>query len=110
MIVDAAVQGSAELSDRTIASRPLEVRVSDTSVEFQRVHQDRNALMGLARGTGGFYVGDGDVAELAGRISFDPRTTQTVTEVTVRTSLLLFLFILALLSAEWLIRKRAGMI
>lgn len=104
------IRGGAELPDRTIASRPLEVRVSETSVEFQRVHQDRAALTGIARRTGGAYVGDGDVASLAGLISFDPRTTETVTEVTVRTSLLLFLIILALLSVEWLIRKRAGMI
>ncbi len=104
------IRGNAELPDRTISSRPLELQVSRTSVEFQRVHQDRASLLGLSRRTGGAYVGNGDVAAIAGRISFEPRTTATVTEVTVRTSFILFILILSFLSAEWLIRKRAGMI
>ena len=104
------IRGNAELPDRTIASRPLEVRVSETSVEFQRVHQDRAALVSIARRSGGAYGSGDDVASLAARIPLEPRTTQTVTEITMRTSVFLFLLILGLLSIEWLLRKRAGMI
>lgn len=105
-----AIRGHAELADHTVSSHPLEVRVSETSVEFQRVHQDRSLLVGIARRTGGAYYDGGDVSALAAAIPVDARATQTVTEVTVRTSVVLFLLILALLSSEWLIRKRAGMI
>jgi len=104
------IRGQADLPDRAITSRPLEIRVSKTSVEFQRVHQDRDALVSIARRSGGAYVPLADVSALPERLPLPSRATQTVSEVTVRTSLVLFLVILALLSAEWLIRKRAGMI
>jgi hypothetical protein len=79
-------------------------------VEFQRVHQDRDALLSLARRSGGFYSPGGDVSAVAARLSLEPRVTATVSEITVRTSVLLFLVIIGLLSLEWLLRKRAGMI
>jgi len=104
------VHGQAELTDRTIASRPLDIQISATSVEYQRVQQDVAALVGIARRSGGAYANARDLDGLVAHISLDPRTVQSVTEMTLRTSVLLFLVILALLSAEWLIRKRAGMI
>ncbi len=50
------------------------------------------------------------VDDLVRYIDLEPRQTQSMSEVTLRTSLLLFLLILVLLSAEWIIRKRSGMI
>lgn len=104
------VRGSAELADRTVQSRPLEVRVSETSVEFQRVNQDRAGLVALARRSGGAYAPAGGVDAVAAQLSLEPRTIETVTEINVRASVLLFLAIIALLGVEWLLRKRAGMI
>ena len=104
------VRGTAELADRTITSRPLEIQISSTSVEFQRVAQDKTALISMARRTGGSYADAGALATLASNIPLETMVVHSVSEMTVRSQVLLFLLILGLLSAEWIVRKRAGMI
>jgi hypothetical protein len=102
--------GSADLPGKTLQSKPLEFRVSTTSVEFQRTPQDRDALVRVARRQGGDYLTPDEAAGLADRLSLDRRRVPTVSESVLRASAPLFLLLLALLSGEWLLRKRAGMI
>jgi hypothetical protein len=104
------VRGSAELPDRVIQSRPLELHVSQTSVEFRNTTQDRAALERIARRTGGAYLTPEGVDTLAARIEVAPRRVPVVSESVLRASTPWFLAVLLLLTAEWLLRKRAGMI
>jgi hypothetical protein len=103
------VRGQADLPDRTINSKAHEIQVSETSVEYRRFQQDRFALAGIALRTGGRYAA-ASVDGLVNRIDTEPRDTVSLSEVTLRTNFLLFLMILALLGAEWTLRKRVGMI
>jgi hypothetical protein len=103
------VRGQADIPGRTITSKAHEFQISATSVEFRRVQQDRAALISIANRGGGTYF-PGSVEGIVERIDFEPRTARSSSEVTLRTSLLLFLLILALLAAEWVLRKRVGMI
>ena len=102
--------GTADLPGKTLQSKPLEFRVSTTSVEFQRTPQDRDALLRIARRQGGDYLAPDQVAALVDQLSLDQRRVPTVSESVLRASAPLFLILLALLSGEWLLRKRAGMI
>jgi hypothetical protein len=104
------VRGSAELPDRVIQSKALEIRVSETSVEFQRTQQDRSQLERVARRTGGAYLSVEQAPDVADRLDVSPRVVATTSETVLRSSGLLFVLVLALLSCEWLLRKRAGMI
>ncbi len=104
------IRGKADLPDRTIESPPLDITVSDVSVEFQRVNQDRSNLELIAAQSGGFYLGEGSIDDFAKRVELDPTRTPTTSEVTLRTSLVVFAAIITLLSLEWIIRKRFGMI
>jgi hypothetical protein len=107
------VRGHADIPGRTISSKAHEIQISRTSVEYRRVEQDRAALTAVARRTGGrFYAGtaEGLVTRLPELVDFSPRQLQTTSEVTLRTNVLLFLLIVALLAGEWMLRKRAGMI
>ncbi|HEX6790519.1 MAG TPA: hypothetical protein VF247_04335 [Candidatus Krumholzibacteria bacterium] len=104
------VRGSAELPDRVIQSKPIELHVSQTSVEFRNTTQDRAALERIARRTGGAYLTPDSLDALAGRIDVSPRKVPVVSESVVRASVSWFVAVLLLLSAEWLLRKRAGMI
>jgi hypothetical protein len=105
-----AVRGSAELPDRVIQSKPVEIRVSATSVEFRRTPQDRRALERVARRTGGAYLDPAGAAQLAPGLDLSPRRVPVVSESVLRAGVPLFLVVLALLSAEWLLRKRVGLI
>jgi hypothetical protein len=64
----------------------------------------------IARQTGGAYAGPEGVDALADMMKIAPRVTSTSTEMTLRTSAAVFAVVLALLAAEWIVRKRAGMI
>jgi hypothetical protein len=105
-----SVRGSAELPDRVIQSKPMELHVSQTSVEFRNTTQDRAALERIARRTGGAYLTPDAVGDLAKRIDVAPRRVPVVSESVLRASVSWFAAVLLLLSAEWLLRKRAGMI
>jgi hypothetical protein len=104
------VHGRAELADRVLQSKPLEIRVSETSVEFQHTPQDRDHLAWIARRTGGEYLSPAAAAGLAGRLDLSPRIVPTTTEEVLRSSAILFTIVLLLLATEWLVRKRVGMI
>jgi hypothetical protein len=103
------VRGQADIPGRTITSKAHEIQISRTSVEFRRVEQDRAALAAMARRTGGRYF-PASVEGMAAFVDFAPRSVQATSEVTLRTSAVLFLLILLFLAAEWMLRKRAGMI
>jgi hypothetical protein len=104
------VRGSAELPGRVLQSKPIQFRVSQTSVEFRNTAQDRNALERVARRTGGEYTTPTGVDELAKKIDVSPRQVPVVSESVLRASVPWFVAVLLLLSAEWLVRKRVGMI
>jgi hypothetical protein len=105
-----AVRGVADLPDQTIESRPLEFRVSTTSVEFQRTLQDRDALVRIARRTGGEYTTPDGARAAMERLPLTPRRVPAVSESVLRAATPLFVIVLLLLSLEWLLRKRTGMI
>jgi hypothetical protein len=103
------IRGQADLPNRSITSKAHEIQISETSVEYRRVQQDRFALAGIALRTGGRYAA-ASVDGIVERIDTKPRDTFSLSEVTLRTNFLLFLLILVLLGAEWTLRKRVGMI
>ena len=104
------VRGSAELPDRVLQSRPIDLHISQTSVEFRNTVQDRAALERVARRTGGAYLTPDGVNDLAQKIKLASRRVPVVSESVLRASAPWFIAVLLLLSAEWLLRKRAGMI
>ena len=62
------VRGEAELPASSIHSRPVEIEISNVSVEFQDVRQDNLALAGIALRSGGLYGSAADVSALSARI------------------------------------------
>jgi hypothetical protein len=104
------IRGEADLTDRKVVSLPLDITVSDVSVEFQRVSQDRSNLEMIAATSGGFYMGENSIDDFTKRAELSPTRTPTTSEVALRTSFAVFAAIIVLLSVEWIIRKRVGMI
>ncbi|MDH3217053.1 MAG: hypothetical protein OEN01_12320 [Candidatus Krumholzibacteria bacterium] len=104
------LRGEAELSERTIGSQNVDISVSEVSVEYQRVAQDRPNLLRIAVQSGGAYATVDGVEQMAARIPLEPRITRSVAELSLRTSVWIFTSILVLLALEWIIRKRVGMV
>jgi hypothetical protein len=107
---DYRLRGAADLPGRTVSSETVDITVSNVSVEFQRVAQDRDNLMGIAAQTGGAYANIEGAEALVRHIRQETRSVESTAEISLRTSPWVFAVVLLLLSAEWLIRKRIGMV
>ncbi len=99
----------AEVAGREMVSSPLRFRVSRTSVEFRRTAQDRSLLAALALRTGGRYRHE-SVDGLVAEMDLAPRVSSATRETVLRARAPLFVLVVLLLSAEWLLRKRAGLL
>jgi hypothetical protein len=104
------LKAEAELPDRTITSKALDLSVSEVSVEFRRVAQDRGNLQRLAGQSGGRYVDPEKIDEMAAHIPLKDKIVASTAEISFRMSGWVFTAILLLLGLEWTIRKRYGMI
>lgn len=104
------ITGEVELKGRALRSPSLEFSVSEVSVEFQNVAQDRANLEGIAAASGGMYSGPEGAGEIAARIPLRSRVVQVTSETSLRTSVLVFSLVLLVLGAEWVVRKRAAMV
>jgi hypothetical protein len=85
--------------------------VDPYSVEYQRPGVDRASLQRMARVTGGRLL-DGSLEADAWSedVSLSPKSTVRTSRFALWSSLPLFLAFLALLSLEWILRKRWGLI
>ena len=104
------LRGEAELPGRVVSSQAVDISVSKVSVEFQRVAQDKLNLLRISAQSNGRYAAFDDAIGSVGRIQLEPRVVSTTSEVALRTSVIVFAIILLLLGAEWVIRKRVGMV
>jgi hypothetical protein len=104
------LRGEAEMSGRVVTSESVDISVSEVSVEFQRVAQDRLNLIRVASQSRGAYTSAAGAAALARRIPLESQMIGSTNEVALRTSIIVFVSILVLLAAEWVIRKRLGMV
>jgi len=90
------------------------VQVSGTAVEFLNTRLDVDALGRLARSTGGAYLRPESVDRLDSLLtrepSFVPQITTSAREIHFRSWPWYAALIVLLLAAEWVIRKRSGMI
>lgn len=107
---DYRLRGVADLSGRSVSSQNVDITVSEVSVEFQRVAQDRSNLVRIASQSGGAYAGVDAAETLARQIRQEARTIESTSEISLRTSPLVFACVLVILSCEWIIRKRTGMV
>lgn len=105
---------TASRNGAVLGSDSGQVHISGTAIEFLNTRMDEGTLTALASRTGGTFMRPAEIGRLdsllAGDAAFAPRTTSSVSEIHVRMSpwyigVLIFLF-----AAEWVIRKRSGMI
>lgn len=104
------LRAEAELSGHIANSQSVDISVSEVSVEFQHVAQDRSNLATIAGQTRGGYAAAASAEALVRGIRLDKRIVASSAEITLRTSLIVFGLILALLALEWIVRKRLGMV
>jgi len=110
-------EGNYEVSVRVEAAKTDKAvtgfLVSEPVQEFSDAGLKREALEAAARLTGGAYFGTDEAAALAQRVRQDVRALQRSGRVGGRSPIwdmpLLFLLLIGLMVAEWVIRRRNGL-
>lgn len=111
---DYTFQATAEREGAALGDDRGRFVVGDLTAEYMDVAMNAPLLRGLAERTGGAFFTAGDLdgleASLSTRASFAPRTVTTGSDHTLWTAELVLALIIILLSLEWFLRKRNGLL
>jgi hypothetical protein len=104
------VTATATRQGTALGRASLRFTVDAYSVEFANTSQDADFLRELASRSGGRYTPASGVAALANVLPQATRTVVLRSEVDLWNTTPLFVLFVALLGAEWLLRKRLGLL
>jgi hypothetical protein len=80
------------------------------SVEFLKTARDASFLAQIAAATGGAYLEGSQLPDLVNRLRFKERLVELRDVRELRGSILIFIGIVVLLAAEWILRKAWGLV
>ena len=103
-------QGNVTYKNRTIGSDNGRFSVEDFTLEHLQTKIDENFLKQLALKTGGLFVNDNSLDSLDAVLKFPTKTSLRSREWQLWNKLLLLILAILLLSIEWFLRKRSGML
>lgn len=96
----------AERGEATIAERKIEVQVGHPTKEFDRLDLDEKTLAAIADATGGRYVHVSRVERLFESLADQQRARRILVERRLYHPPLFWAAFVALVTAEWLLRRR----
>jgi len=102
--------GAAKLKDRTLGSDAGKFSVEEFRIEFQETRMREDLLKAIAAQSGGKYYTPEQVADLAKDLHVAPQMVVQSRESEVWNKAPLLVAFIVLLSAEWFLRKRKGMV
>ena len=107
---DYSYEGIATYNNREIGKDQGKFSVEDFQLEFLQTKMNEDLLMQLAQKTGGQFFTDSTFLSLEETLKFPIRKTLESTEMQVWNKLILLISAIFLLSIEWFLRKRSGML
>jgi hypothetical protein len=106
---DYRIEGRARRDDVDLGGDSTEVTVAPYRMELEDPAPDFELLREIARESGGRFLTLAEVGELPGLLDPRPVADRSVRELPFVESRPLFLLLLALLGAEWVLRRRRGL-
>ncbi len=104
-IVAEAFQGN-----KSLGTSRTNIRVSDSTEEFHDAAMNANLLKRLSEETGGRYYSPDDTETLPEDISYIDKGASRMEEKDLWDMPFFFLLLVSLVSAEWILRKRRGLL
>lgn len=103
-------EATASVQGREVGRARTRFTVDAYSTEFADVRQDVDFLREIAARSGGRYGGPGDIAAIAEALPRAARDVIVRSEIEVWNTAPLFVLFVLVLGAEWLLRKRYGLL
>jgi len=104
------ITSEASQSGKSLGTAKAEFRVAETGDEFHDAAMNSSLLKRLSSGTGGRYYSSGDVRFLPEDITYIDKGASRLEEKDLWDMPFLFLLLASLISAEWILRKRKGLV
>jgi len=103
-------EGVAQRRQRELGRDSGRFSVENFNLEFLRTRVNESLLQQLALKTGGKFLTDTTYQSLDKLLHFPVKKTLASTEMQLWNKLILLIVVIALLAAEWFLRKRTGML
>jgi len=94
---------------KSLGSAKTDFRIADSTEEFHQATLNADLLRRISAETGGRYYANSDLDTLPEDISYIDKGTFRIEEKDLWDMPFLFLLLIGLLSAEWILRKRKGL-
>ncbi len=104
------IAGEASLEGQLLGSDQMEFSISPYNPEFENTMANPDLMKNLARATGGKSGPPDSLSSFIQSIQLIPQTVQLTEEIELYNLPFTLILIMLLLSCEWLIRKRKGML
>lgn len=95
---------------RRLGSATIDFKAGDTGAEYAQINQNRELLERLARESGGRYYSLSETARMPEEISYTENEASIIREHELWDMPAFLILFLLLLSSEWFLRKRFGLI
>ena len=102
--------GTAHLQGRVLGRDPGKFSIEPFNLEYQFTRMNEELLKSMAEESGGAFFTSTDFGQLQDRLRFPEKYQYTKNEWQIWNKIPLLFACVLLLSAEWLIRKRKGML
>jgi hypothetical protein len=100
----------AGFQDRMLGSDTMTVMIESFNPEFLNIRANPRMLRSIARVTGGRFGTADSLASIINGIQYPPSSEEKITEWKPLDSSLILILLILMLSIEWLIRKRSGLL
>lgn len=107
---DYSFSGTAHLQGRVLGRDSGKFSVEEFSLEYQNTRMNEELLRRIASESGGEFYTSADFSKLNGKLRFPEKYITLKNEWEIWNRLPLLVTCILLLSAEWFIRKRKGML
>jgi uncharacterized membrane protein len=104
------VTSEAFQGDKSLGTAKTSFRVADSTEEFHNAAMNAGLLKRLSSQTGGSYYSPDNLRSLVEDISYTDKGASRLEEKDLWDMPFLFLLLAALISAEWIFRKRRGLV
>ena len=106
---DYRIEGRAAKGGATLGEDTSELTVAPYRMEFEEPAPDFALLRDVSRESGGRFLTLDEVESLPDRLKLEPLVERSVREHPFAESPVLFATLIALLAAEWMLRRRRGL-
>ncbi|MCC7430506.1 VWA domain-containing protein [bacterium] len=107
---DFTFTGKASIGDRTIGEDKGEFTIEEKGIEYLETRMNNQLLRKISHNSNGKFFVPENLGELKSSLDLSEKITENSSEIELWNKIWLLILAISLLSLEWFLRKRSGMV